>query len=441
MAPSILNRRRAVLAFAPGVLLAASFSAAGLVDPAAAALIAFASGAGCWWLTRSGSRHPVDADRPPPVPETEVSQAFLERLPDPVIVVNRSREIVAVNQPAREAFGIGLLGRDLALSLRHPDILAAFETIIAGAPSVTREVTLPIPAPRTFTLFASDMPNPDDHRTSRVVLVLRDETRAKRAERSRADFVANASHELRSPLAALIGFIETLRGPASDDAAARDRFLGIMQAESLRMARLVDDLLSLSRVEMNEHVPPRERVDVHRLLAAVADTLAIRADQRQMHLALDVGEDLPQVTGDRDQLAQVFHNLIGNSIKYGREGTEINIAGHAVHRSPELHGGGVAISIVDHGEGIEAIHLPRLTERFYRADKGRSRKLGGTGLGLAIVKHIVNRHRGRLTIESTVGKGTTVTVLLPAADRGASGSDETAQSAESGDTRPAVTKV
>ena len=441
MAPSIPNHRRAVFAFAPGLLLLASFSAAGFLDPALAALIALASCAGCWWLTRSGSRHSVDTDRPVPITSSEVSQAFLERLPDPVIVLNRSRKIVAVNQPARDAFGIGALGRDLALSLRHPDILAAVEAIVAGAPSVTREVTLPIPSARTFTLFASDMANPDDDHMSRVVLVLRDETRAKRAEQSRADFVANASHELRSPLAALIGFIETLRGPASDDAAARDRFLGIMQAEALRMARLVDDLLSLSRVEMNEHVPPRERVNVRRLLATMADTLAIRADQRRMQIVLNVPEDLPQVTGDMDQLAQVFHNLVGNSIKYGREGTEINITGRAVHRSPELHGRAVAISIVDHGDGIETIYLPRLTERFYRADKGRSRKLGGTGLGLAIIKHILNRHRGRLTIESTVGQGTTVTVLLPAADGGASGTDETVQSAASTDALPVVTKV
>ena len=389
MAPSKLNDRRAALfAFAPGLLLLASLAATGFVNLGPAVLIALLFGAGCWWLSRYGLRHRVAADRPAPAPEAEVPQVFLERLPDPIIVLTGAREIVAVNNAARDAFGIGPLGRDLALSLRHPDILAAVESIIAGAPSVTQEVTLPIRSPRTFTLFASNLPSSADHHASRVVLVLRDETRAKRAEQSRADFVANASHELRSPLAALIGFIETLRGPASDDAAARDRFLGIMQAEALRMARLIEDLMSLSRVEINEHVPPRDRVDAHRLLTAVADTLAIRADPRRMKIVLDLPDDLPQVTGDMDQLSQVFHNLVGNSIEYGREGTRIHI------------------------------------------------------VGLAIVKHIVNRHRGRLTIESTLGKGTTVTVLLPAADGGvAAVTGETAQSAASQCASSAVTKV
>ena len=443
MAPSKLNDWRAALfAFAPGLLLLASLAATGFVNLGPAVLIALLFGAGCWWLSRYGLRHRVAADRPAPAPEAEVPQVFLERLPDPIIVLTGAREIVAVNNAARDAFGIGPLGRDLALSLRHPDILAAVESIIAGAPSVTQEVTLPIRSPRTFTLFASNLPSSADHHASRVVLVLRDETRAKRAEQSRADFVANASHELRSPLAALIGFIETLRGPASDDAAARDRFLGIMQAEALRMARLIEDLMSLSRVEINEHVPPRDRVDAHRLLTAVADTLAIRADPRRIKIVLDLPNDLPQVTGDMDQLSQVFHNLVGNSIEYGREGTRIHIVGRAIQRAPGLPRGGVAISVIDEGEGIEAIHLPRLTERFYRADKGRSRRLGGTGLGLAIVKHIVNRHRGRLTIESTLGKGTTVTVLLPAADGGvAAVTGETAQSAASQCASSAVTKV
>ncbi len=365
MAPSKLNDWRAALfAFAPGLLLLASLAATGFVNLGPAVLIALLFGAGCWWLSRYGLRHRVAADRPAPAPEAEVPQVFLERLPDPIIVLTGAREIVAVNNAARDAFGIGPLGRDLALSLRHPDILAAVESIIAGAPSVTQEVTLPIRSPRTFTLFASNLPSSADHHASRVVLVLRDETRAKRAEQSRADFVANASHELRSPLAALIGFIETLRGPASDDAAARDRFLGIMQAEALRMARLIEDLMSLSRVEINEHVPPRDRVDAHRLLTAVADTLAIRADPRRMKIVLDLPDDLPQVTGDMDQLSQVFHNLVGNSIEYGREGTRIHIVGRAIQRAPGLPRGGVAISVIDEGEGIEAIHLPRLTERF-----------------------------------------------------------------------------
>ncbi|HYN39441.1 MAG TPA: ATP-binding protein, partial [Rhodospirillales bacterium] len=362
---------------------------------------------------------PEGSVTPPPPSLTE---EFLERLPDPVIVLNAAREIVAVNRAARETLGIGRLGRDLALSLRHPDVLAAVETVTAGLPSITEEITLPVPVPRTFTLHAGMLRAEEsstevDPNAPRVVLVLRDETRAKRAEQSRADFVANASHELRSPLSALIGFIETLRGPASEDGVARDRFLGVMQAETQRMARLVEDLMSLSRVEINEHVPPRHRVDLADVLAGVTETLAVRAEKRQMTIILDCPDDLPPVIGETDQLTQVFHNLVDNAVKYARSGTPIHIRAETVPRLPGTQTAGVQISVADTGDGIEAIHLPRLTERFYRADEGRSRRLGGTGLGLAIVKHIVNRHRGRLMMDSRVGNGSTFKVLLPAAPR------------------------
>ena len=332
--------------------------------------------------------------------------------PDPIILLNAAREIVAVNAPARDALGIELLGRDLALSLRHPDVLATVEAVLSGFFGGTRGHPA---GPRRAHVHIACRPSRGFGGSvdARVVLLLRDETRAKRAEQSRADFVANASHELRSPLAALIGLIETLQGPATDDAAARDRFLAIMQSEALRMARLVEDLMSLSRVEINEHVPPRDLVDLRELLASVADTLAIRAEQRQMQIALDLPENLPEVIGDMDQLTQVFHNLVDNAVKYGRAGTHIRIVARVVDPMPGAHSTGVSVAVADEGDGIEPIHLPRLTERFYRADKGRSRQLGGTGLGLAIAKHIVNRHRGRLSIESTLGKGSTFTVLLP----------------------------
>lgn len=409
------GRRAALLAFTPGLLLLLGLTVSGLINPGPAVSIALLLCAGCWWLTRHGLDERIGNEQPRPTSVAEVPQTLLERLPDPVILLNSAREIVAVNAPARDALGIELLGRDLALSLRHPDVLSAVEAVLSGLSSVTQEVTLPVPVARSFTLHAGDLPTSSDPHAPRVMLVLRDETRAKRAEQSRADFIANASHELRSPLAALIGFIETLRGPASDDAAARDRFLGIMQAEAHRMARLIEDLLSLSRVEINEHVPPRQQVDLRGVLSAVAETLAGRADERQMKIALDLPDELPDVIGDTDQLAQVFHNLADNAVKYGRAGTHIRIIARSAGRLPGLHGAGVAVAVADEGDGIEPVHLPRLTERFYRADKGPSRQLGGTGLGLAIVKHIVNRHRGRLTIESTVGKGSTFTVLLPAA--------------------------
>ena len=416
MARNKLNgRRAAVVAFAPGVLLLAGFTAAGLVDVGAALAIAALLLGGCVWWMRYAPSAERAVLRPPAASRTGVPQAFLECLPDPVILLNGAREIIAVNAPARDVLGIELLGRDLALSLRHPDVLAAVEAVLSGVFSVEQEVSLPVPLARTFVLHAADLPASHDPREPRVVLVLRDETRAKRAEQSRADFVANASHELRSPLAALIGFIETLRGPASDDAAARERFLGIMQAEAQRLARLVEDLLSLSRVEINEHVAPRDGVDLREVLGAVAETLTVRAEQRQMKIARDLPDDLPAVLGDADQLTQVFHNLVANAVEYARPGTQVRITARAIDRLPGTQSAGVSVAVADRGEGIAAIHLPRLTERFYRADEGRSRRLGGTGLGLAIVKHIVNRHRGRLTIESEVGVGSTFTVGLPAA--------------------------
>jgi two-component system phosphate regulon sensor histidine kinase PhoR len=260
-----------------------------------------------------------------------------------------------------------------------------------------------------------------------VLLSLHDITTIKRSEQQRADFVANASHELRTPLASLTGFIETLRGPARDDVPARERFLGIMHDQASRMARLVDDLLSLSRIELDEHTPPSQRVDMVRCVRAVIAALELKAAARRVRLRLVAAEAVPTVAGDGDQLTQVMQNLISNAVKYTREQTEITItlesveapaAGAALvpaaagRRPPRPM---VAITVADQGEGIERIHLPRLTERFYRVDPARSRALGGTGLGLAIVKHIINRHRGRLTIDSEPGRGSTFTVTLPVA--------------------------
>jgi two-component system, OmpR family, phosphate regulon sensor histidine kinase PhoR len=237
-------------------------------------------------------------------------------------------------------------------------------------------------------------------------------TESKRSDQLRADFVANAGHELKTPLATLIGFIETLLGPARDDPAAHERFLGIMNEQARRMARLVDDLLSLSRIELNEHVAPTERVPLEPVIEEVARGLELPAAERGIRVISELPEDLPEVLGDEDELAQVFQNLLINAIKYGRPQTEVKVTGivGGERAAPQ-----VAIAVSDRGEGIAAEHLPRLTERFYRVDNARSRELGGTGLGLAIVKHIVNRHRGRLEIASTLGEGSTFTVWLRAA--------------------------
>lgn len=416
------------------VLLLVVLSLLGHIGAGPAVVIAATQSIGIAWLANRILSKPVVLTQAEQQQIATISQEFLDQVPDAAIVLDAARQIVAVNRLAHETLGIGPLGRDLALSLRHPDVLSAVAAVLAGSPAVTQEITLPAPVPRTFTLYAGTLTAGvlrGDHsaarqaaKVPRVMLVLRDETQAKRAEQSRADFVANASHELRSPLSALIGFIETLRGPASEDAAARDRFLGIMQAEAHRMARLVEDLMSLTRVEINEHVPPRHRVDLSEVLSAVRETLAVRAEQRQMTLMLDSPPDLPQVIGETDQLIQVFHNLVENAVKYARAGTEVKIIASPIDRLPGTQTAGVRVSIADHGDGIPTIHLPRLTERFYRADKGRSRRLGGTGLGLAIVKHILNRHRGRLSIESVVGEGSTFTVFLPTPPRAKGHGDE-----------------
>lgn len=373
---------------------------------------------GVAWISLWGRRRVLLQPRPSATHGVRPTVAdLLECLPDPAILLNGNRELLASNRVAQDVLNIGPIGRDLAVSLRHPTVLAAAEAVAHGAPSFSEEVTLPSPIPRTFTLFAAGLPDTGGPEAARIALIFRDETQVKRAEQSRADFVANASHELRSPLSAIIGFIETLLGAASDDEEARTRFLVLMQGEAHRMARLIDDLMSLTRVEINEHIPPRIAVNVATVVERVANTLAVRAEKKAMVIEVDCHRPLPDVIGDPDQLTQVVHNLVDNAIKYGRSGTPIRITAHWADRLPGANTPGVAVAVRDEGDGIAAIHLPRLTERFYRADAGRSRRLGGTGLGLAIVKHIVKRHRGRLTIDSVVGHGSTFTVFLPAAEQ------------------------
>jgi two-component system phosphate regulon sensor histidine kinase PhoR len=241
---------------------------------------------------------------------------------------------------------------------------------------------------------------------ARVLVAIRDISDQRRAERMRADFVANVSHELRTPLAALSGFIETLQGAARDDAEARLRFLAIMRVQAGRMARLIDDLLSLSRIEQKQHVPPEGGVDLGGVVGGVLDALTPLAAESGVILVRDFPEARIEVRGERDELYRVFENLIGNAIKYGQAGGRVEVTAATGER------GEVQVSVRDHGPGIAPEHLPRLTERFYRVDVAGSRARGGTGLGLAIVKHIVARHRGRLLIDSTAGEGATFTVVL-----------------------------
>jgi len=342
-----------------------------------------------------------------------IEGGLLERFPDPVVVVGADRHVVAANQAAREFLPADYFGRDLAMALRHPEVLELVDAAIATGTDDTREVTLPGAVARTFDLRLFTLRNEATSRLE-VVLVFRDVTSAKRSEQMRADFVANVSHELRSPLSAMIGFIETLRGPGKDDPEAHERFLAIMQGEAQRMSHLIEDLLSLSRVEVNEHIAPTSDADIVAIIESLKDSLAPRAEEHRMPIDVSIERNLPHVIGDSDQLHQVFRNLIENAISYGQDGTPIKVTAYKVERMQRIGAPGIAVSVEDHGEGIREEDIPRLTERFYRADKGRSRSMGGTGLGLAIVKHIVSRHRGALAIESTLGEGSCFTVTIPA---------------------------
>ncbi|MBM3545737.1 MAG: PAS domain-containing protein [Alphaproteobacteria bacterium] len=344
---------------------------------------------------------------------TEGQLRLFDNIPDPLLHVGPERTVLAANRAARALFGASLEDRDLAHVMRQPDVLAATEAILAGEPGREVQIEFAGSAERHFAVRIEPLAQ------AGALLLLHDTTQLAKLERMRADFVANASHEIRTPLASLVGFIETLRGPARDDAEARAKFLEIMQDQARRMARLVDDLLSLSRIELREHTPPTGSVDIAMTLAALKTTLDRQAEARRMPIVLDVATTLPKVVGDGDELTQVFQNLIDNALKYGKPGTEVRVAaGEAAQLPPSFpdpRRRAVAVSVTDTGEGVAREHLSRLTERFYRVDIGRSRDLGGTGLGLAIVKHIVSHHRGAIVIDSEVGRGSTFTVYLPVA--------------------------
>jgi len=355
---------------------------------------------------------------------SEATATVLDYVPEPVVLIDRSHQVIGANLAARNLFGRSAVGRSLASLLRDPAVLDAAELALKDGGARDVEFTLPTPVERVLCARIKTLPEALPDGTA-AIIALQDLTMVKRTDQMRADFVANVSHELRTPLAALIGFIETLRGPANEDAAARERFLEIMHDQSARMARLVDDLMSLSRIEMHEHTVPTARVDVAQIVQYVAETLQIKAGKKGMTFKLDLPKETPYVVGEPDELTRVFQNLMDNAIKYGRAKTPIEIrirreagpmpgaSGARDAAAPETDGV-VAIAVTDHGEGIPPEHIPRLTERFYRVDKARSRELGGTGLGLAIVKHIVNHHRGAFHIDSQLGEGSTFTVRLPA---------------------------
>ena len=356
-------------------------------------------------LDRAWRRHSGAAESRAAAAETVIAA-----VPEPLILIDRQRRIVRSNAAAAEFVEPEAGPRDLAAALRNPMLLAAADAVLRGEAAKGVEFTLSGPIERVLRAELARIGEPALDGAA-AILSLHDVTALKRSEQMRADFIANAGHELKTPLATLVGFIATLLGPAKNDAAARERFLGIMQEQAQRMSRLVDDLLSLSKIELNEHIAPTDRVALAPVVEEVARGLELRAAEREIRIVRALPSDLPAVQGDRDELAQIFQNLLDNAVKYGRRKSQVTVTGGSDGAAPEL----VRVDVIDQGDGIPREQLPRLTERFYRVDTARSRELGGTGLGLAIVKHIVSRHRGRLEIVSEVGHGSTFTVWLRAA--------------------------
>lgn len=331
--------------------------------------------------------------------------ALLNGLPIPALIVGGDERVQAMNSAARSLLGGASLGRHHAMALRQPDVQRALVAALSQGVAGQARHVLPGPSHDTVhRLTVTPLP-----RHAGVLCVFEDLSQAEQMGQMRRDFIANVSHELRSPLTALMGFIETLKGAARDDAAARDRFLGIMEREAGRMNRLISDLLHLSRVEAEERIRPLDRVDLTDVARTTIATLRPVAQGAGVRLILIAPEADWTVQGDADQLVQVAHNLIENAVKYGGAG-DVSVA---LMDDSLPQGPAVRLEVTDTGDGIDAVHLPRLTERFYRVDGHRAREKGGTGLGLAIVKHIVQRHRGRLRVHSTQGKGSTFSVILP----------------------------
>lgn len=336
---------------------------------------------------------------------TDGAERIVEALTEPLFILDPRGWILHSNQAAEDIFGTELAGRNLTQVLRNPDVLRAAERCLVSGGQAEIEFSLIHPVARNMKAHMRALPKRGTVGDA-LLLTLQDLTAVRRAEQMRVDFVANVSHELRTPLTSLGGFIETMQTVARNDEAARDRFLAIMATETNRMNRLVEDLLSLSRIEMEEHNPPANKVALAPVVASAVDLLGPAIEERGTTIELDLPADLPCVAGDEDQLAQVCLNLLENAVKYGRPKGHVRIAASCTGRL-------VSLLFQDDGEGIPAELQYRLTERFFRVEKARSRSVGGTGLGLAIVKHIVNRHRGRLEIESTVGKGSAFSVHLP----------------------------
>lgn len=347
---------------------------------------------------------------------TTMLASILDGFRDAAFLLDENRIILARNAACDAMFGAIIPGRDIVWHVRHPDCLRLIDDVRGGAPRAQGIVALTAPVSGQFQMTVASVGPGTQRGAPRLVVSFADVSHIREAEQMRSDFVANVSHELRSPLTALSGFIETLRGPARGDPVASDRFLALMAGEAERMSRLIGDLLSLSKMEDRERIRPKGTANLHRITERVVATLAYQAEGDHVTVNVaPIGDGPFLVVGDDDDLTQVVQNLIENAIKYGGRDRTVTVTLTALPSAAGMAGGVVRLAVRDQGPGIEQVHHARLTERFYRVDTGRSRDKGGTGLGLAIVKHVVQRHRGRLLIESHPGHGSEFSVLLPSA--------------------------
>lgn len=339
-------------------------------------------------------------------------RVVVNAMPDPVVVLDADGVIVHHNAAVVDLFPRTRAGQPISSIIRSPDLLAAIEKKRAPEDVTVVELHDWVPVQRRVSAILTALPiEPGGPGKPTLLIQFRDITDQEKLAQMRADFIAHASHELRTPLASLRGFVETLQGPARDDPKARDRFLSIMATQAARMTQLIDDLLSLSRIEMRVHVPPRGVVELNEVVSFVAQSLEPVAESAGIRIAVEPASTPARVRGEREELVQLFQNLIHNGIRYGKRGGHVTVR---ITREPSAGGRPqrISVAVEDNGIGIPPEHLPRLTERFYRVSAAASREKGGTGLGLAIVKHIVTRHRGELKIASTLGQGSTFTVLL-----------------------------
>ena len=349
-------------------------------------------------------------------------QDVLSALPLPALAVDQTERIIAANAGLITLIGQDVVGRSYITMLRQPALLDLIDQSLRdGVPRAARYIANDGVQEVEYDVTARAVGQNANVGTRMLILCFADISHLQEGDQMRRDFVANVSHELRTPLTSLMGFIETLKGPAREDPETSARFLGIMQAEAERMNRLVGDLMSLSRVESNERVRPTTRIDLIAILDSVARTLGPLAAEADVRIEKNFEDETIELLGDQDQLMQVFTNIVENAIKYGGSGERVLLSVQRSDREASLRAPGVRVQVKDYGPGIDPMHLPRITERFYRADDHRSRAMGGTGLGLAIVKHIINRHRGRLRVASELGQGAEFTVILPTSAREDSG--------------------